>query len=110
MSDPTVSPARPVSLFTIVLLLGVFSAFLFFVRSYYSPAPQAAFNSAPDNLPKELAWRGTAEARRQALQELRAKEAKQAASYSWVDQAAGVVQLPLERAMELTVQDYRAKK
>ncbi len=110
MSDTSLSPARPVSLFTIVLLLGVFSAFLFFVRHYYSPAPQAAFNSAPENLPKELEWRATSAARRQALLEMRTKETEQASAYAWVDQPAGVVQLPLERAMELTVQDYRAKK
>lgn len=110
MSDSSVSPARPVSLFTIVLLLGVFSAFLLVVRYYYQPAPVAAVNAAPENLAKDLEWRATAEARRKALQELREKEAKQAAAYAWIDQKAGTVQLPVERAMELTVADYRARK
>lgn len=110
MSDPSVNPARPVSLFTIVLLLGVFSAFLLVVRYYYEPAPLAAYNAAPENLSKDLEWRATAEARRKALVELREKEARQAATYAWVDQKAGVVQLPVERAMELTVQHYSARK
>jgi hypothetical protein len=110
MSDTSVNPARPVSLFTIVFLLGVFGAFLLVVRYFYAPTPIAAQNAAADNLPKDLAWRATAEARRKALVELREKEAKQAASYAWIDQKAGVVQLPLERAMELTAKQYAAKK
>jgi hypothetical protein len=110
MSDSSVSPARPVSLFTIVLLLGVFSAFLLVVRYYYEPAPVAAFNAAPENLAKDFEWRATSELRRKALEELRAKEARQATSYAWVDQAAGTVQLPIDRAMELTVKNYQAKK
>jgi len=39
-----------------------------------------------------------------------AKQEKQAASYGWVDRKAGIVQVPIERAMELVVQDYSAKK
>ena len=38
------------------------------------------------------------------------KQAKQAASYAWVDQKAGVVQLPIDRAMELTAAHYGSKK
>jgi hypothetical protein len=109
MSDSTHSPARPVSIFTIVLLLGVFSAFLLVVRYYYEPAPVAAQNAAPENLAKDLEWRATAEARRKALVETREKEAKQAAAYAWIDRNAGTVQLPIARAMELTAQQYRAK-
>jgi hypothetical protein len=110
MSDASANPARPVSLFTIILLLGVFSVFLFVIRYTYQPAPASAYNAAPENLSKDLEWRATAEARRKALQELRATEAKQASSYGWVDQPAGVVRLPLDRAMELTVKQYSARK
>jgi hypothetical protein len=39
-----------------------------------------------------------------------AKQQKQAASYAWVDRKAGVVQLPIDRAMELVVQQYGAGK
>jgi len=110
MSEPAVNPARPVSLFTIILLLGVFSIFLFVIRYTYQPAPMSAYNAAPENLAKDWEWRATAELRRKALQELREKEAKQASSYGWVDQAAGVVQLPLDRAMELTVKQYGSRR
>lgn len=51
----------------------------------------------------------TPEERKAKLAELRANEAQHAASYAWVDQEAGVVQLPIDRAMELTVQRYNTK-
>lgn len=115
MSDTPVQPARPVSLFTIVFLLAVFAAFLLVIRWFYQPATTAAFNVRADNFPskkdaEEVQWRANAESRRQALTELRAEETKKAAGYAWIDQQAGVVQLPIDRAMELTVQKYGAKK
>lgn len=110
MSDSPASPARPVSLFTIILLLGVFSAFLFVIRYTYQPSTVSAYNAAPENLSKDWEWRATAESRRKALVELRAKEAEQAASYAWIDKQAGVVQVPLDRAMELTVKHYGSRK
>lgn len=115
MSDTPAQPARPVSLFTIVFLLAVFAAFLLVIRWFYQPAASTAFNARPDNFPskkdaEEVQWRANAESRRQALTELRAEEAKKAAGYAWIDQQAGVVQLPIDRAMELTVQQYGAKK
>ena len=51
----------------------------------------------------------TAEERKTNLTELRIEEAKKANSYAWIDQSAGQVQLPIERAMELTVQRYRSQ-
>jgi hypothetical protein len=40
----------------------------------------------------------------QELQQLRAAEEAVLQSYGWVDQAAGVVRLPIERAMELLLE------
>jgi hypothetical protein len=40
----------------------------------------------------------------QELQQLRASEDAVLHSYGWVDQAAGVVRLPVERAMELLLE------
>jgi hypothetical protein len=51
----------------------------------------------------------SASQRTATLTELRAKEVEQSSSYGWIDQNAGVVRLPLERAMDLTVQQYAAK-
>jgi hypothetical protein len=110
MSDITATPARPVSLFTIVLLMALFAAFLLVIRWFYHPSATAAFNGTPENLPKEMEWRANADARRKTLREVREKEAKDATTYGWVDKNAGVVRLPLERAMDLTAEQYGKKK
>jgi hypothetical protein len=113
MSEPTASALRPrpVSLATILVILAVLGLFLFLVDLTYLrttvPAPQ---NQAADHLGKDHEWEATPETRRAYLAELRAKQAKQAASYGWVDQKAGVVQLPIDRAMDLVIQEYGAAK
>ncbi|MBL9189311.1 MAG: hypothetical protein JNK23_17645 [Opitutaceae bacterium] len=110
MSDTPATPARPVSLFSVVFVLALFALFMLVIRWAYHPATLPPQNDAAENLPKELAWRATAASRRQALEEHKAKEAAQTASYAWIDKNAGVVQLPIDRAMELTAQKYGAKK
>jgi hypothetical protein len=114
MSNPPVfaPPAsaeqpRPVSLFTIVFVLVLFAAFFLVVRSVYTPVDVAPQNAAPENLGEEMQWRATRESRRAALIELRQEQAQQASSYRWIDQQAGILQLPIERAMELTLEQYR---
>jgi hypothetical protein len=111
MSDTAPRPPRPVSLIAIVAIFACFALFLVPVRLLYvrhqPPAPQ---NEAPEQLSKDLAWKATPGSRRAYMLELVAKQEKQAASYGWVDRKAGIVQVPIERAMELVVQDYSAKK
>ncbi len=104
MSDTPVQPARPVSLFTIVFLLAIFASFLLVIRWFYQPAETAAFNARADNFPTQKAdadvqWKANAESRRKALADHRAEEAKKAAE-----------KMPIDRAMDLTVQKYGAKK
>lgn len=118
MSETTVqsSPAtakvsaRPVSLITVVGVFVLFAAALLLVRYVYQPATVAPQSAAAENLPKDLEWRASAESRRAALAALKTEQSKKQAGYAWVDQKAGVIQLPIERAMELTVQKYGAKK
>ena len=110
MSDIVRIPARPVSLITIVFLFVLFAAALLLARHYYAPAPFAPYNASPENLTKELEWRATPASRRAALTELKQAQLKKESGYTWIDQKAGVVQLPIERAMELTAQQYGAKK
>ena len=110
MSDIPATPARPVSLFTIVFLFAVFAAFLLVIRYFYNPTTTPAFTGTPENITKETEWRSNPATRRQALNELQETQAKQAGKYGWVDQKAGVVQLPIERAMELTARDLNSKQ
>ncbi len=110
MSDMTAQSPRPVSLVTITFVFVLFAAFAFVVSQYYAPSATSPQNQQADNLPKDLAWKATPADRKKALGDLRDAQTKQAATYAWVDQKAGVVQLPIERAMELTVERYGAKK
>ena len=111
MSDSPAPAPRPVSLVTIAAILGCFALFFFLVYLGYASHRQALpQNVAAENLPADLSWEATPEGRREYLDELRAKQQKQATTYAWVDQKAGIVQLPIERAMELTVQAYQTKK
>jgi hypothetical protein len=110
MSDQPDPAPRPVSLVAVAALFVLLSLFgLITLRVYTHHRPAAPQNEAPENLSKDLAWKATPESRKAALADLRAKQALQAVSYGWVDQKAGVVQLPISRAMELVVEAHTGK-
>ena len=98
MSEPSPKSA---SLPTVLAVLACFA--LFFVVVYYVYVPRQTGAFVGDGI-------RTAEQRKANLAELHAKEARQVTTYGWVDQKAGVVRLPIDRAMELTVQHYAARK
>lgn len=94
---------RPVSLFTVFAVFVGFS--LFAVVLYYVYLPQRTGSFSDDGV-------NTAQQRIEKLQKLNETHLPIVTStkYSWVDQKAGVVRLPMNRAIELTVQQYGAKK
>jgi hypothetical protein len=111
MTDSPASTPRPVSLIAILGILAGFSLFLVPVRLLYlSHRLPLTQNEAPEDLSKDQQWKATPESRRAYLAQLIAKQQKQAASYAWVDKKNGVVQVPIDRAMELVVQDYADKR
>lgn len=81
---------------SVLAVLGCFSIFLFILFLAYLPAH-------PGPLPEGVR---TPEERKAALAELRAREHQAATTYGWIDQPAGVVRLPIDRAMELIVQEH----
>ncbi len=97
MSESSSKSAPLVSIFAIFALLAVFALLVYF---FYLPRSTGMF--VGDGVHSD-------EQRVKNLAELRSKEASQASSYAWVDQNAGVVQLPLDRAMELTIEAYAKK-
>jgi hypothetical protein len=111
MTEEPAPLPRPVSLLAIGAVFVLLSVYWVIADRAYvphrAPAPQ---NEAPEHLPKDLAWKATPATRRASLDELREKQAMQAESYGWVDRKAGVVRLPLARAMELVVQEYGRPK
>jgi Co/Zn/Cd efflux system component len=101
-SNAPAGPApRPVSVITVIAIFITFAFFLLLVWYMYLPRQSGAF--VGDGI-------HTAEQRTKNLVELRAKQNAAATTYGWVDQKAGVVRLPIERAIELTAQQYGAKK
>ena len=54
-------------------------------------------------------WKYTVDGRASRLAELRGKELTASTTYGWVDQSAGIVRLPIDRAMELIVAEQGAK-
>lgn len=101
MSNSSAPRARPVSLITVLAIFGTFALFLLLLKFAYLPKQAGVYDGDGIRTPEQ---------RRAALAELQAKQFKQATTYGWVDQKAGVVRLPIDRAMELTVQKYGAKK
>ena len=102
MSDvPVQTPAPRAPLVTVLAVFVLFFFFLVAVWLIYLPRDTGP---VPDD------GIHTAAQRKENLAKLRAKHAEQLASYGWVDQKAGIVQLPIERAMELTIQKYAKKQ
>jgi len=110
MSDIIRTPARPVSLFTVVFLFVLFALGLLVARHYYQPVGIAPQNASAENLTKDLEWRATSASRRKVLADVKAEQTAKQEGYGWVDQKSGVVRLPIERAMELTAEKYGAEK
>ena len=112
MSNSGASAPRSVSLVTVVAILVGFAAFYFLVRLVHVSHPPAYIpeTEVAEKLGSDQQWQATPEARLAYLQQLRAQHEKQLASYGWVDQKAGVVQLPIDRAMDLVVREYAKKQ
>jgi hypothetical protein len=99
-----------VALITTLFIFAVVAIGWVVVSRLYEPTSTSPQNAVAENLPKELAWKATPATRKQALGELREKHAQQSTSYAWIDKNTGVVQLPIERAMQLTAAQYGSKK
>lgn len=85
---------------TFAAAIGGFAIFALILTIAYLP-------KRPEPLPEGAR---TPQQRADLLRELRAKEQKALTSYAWADRNAGTVQLPLDRAVELTIQELNAKK
>lgn len=95
MSDAT--KPRPVSLVSVLAIMGCFALFLLLVYLAYLPKETGPYTGDGIRTPEQ---------RMKILAEVREHVAQHENSYAWIDQKAGIVQLPIERAMELTVQRY----
>ncbi|AOS45017.1 hypothetical protein Verru16b_02086 [Lacunisphaera limnophila] len=100
MSDSSFSFPHRTPVFTALIVILCFAAFGWLAKRIY--VPHAADVQAVEGVltPAE---------RKVRLAELRTKEQSAATTYGWVDQPKGVVRLPIDRAIELTVRDHAKK-
>jgi len=95
--------------FSVLAAVGAAVVLGIFIVVYAVARRPAASTPASVGAPAEEAWKFSSEGRVARLKELHAKEAAAASSYGWVDQSAGVVRLPIDRAVELTIRDFNAQ-
>ena len=80
----------------VILLLALFGVI---VLAVVGPAPRG------DNYEQKRA-----QAREEKLKTLREADSKELTAYGWIDKTKGVVRLPIDRAMELTVAELAKKQ
>jgi len=85
---------------TLAAIIGGFAIFLLILFIAYLP-------QKPEKIPEGSK---TPAERALILADMRAKEKSSATTYGWVDQSKGVVRLPTDRAIELTIRELNAKK
>ena len=86
--------------FTALIVIVCFASFAWLAKKIYTPH---AYTVQP------VEGVRTPDDRKKLLTEHRSKEQAEATSYAWIDQKAGVVRLPIDRAIELTVRDSAKK-
>jgi hypothetical protein len=106
MTAPSPRPVSSLAVAAVFVLLSLYGVIT--LRVYVPNRPAPPQNQAPDNLPRdlELSWKATPVMRTAYLTGLRRRQAEQKLSYGWVDRKAGIVQVPVARAMELIVREY----
>lgn len=100
MSESTASTESKSSFYaTFIAVIGCFSIFLIILLVAYLPnrAPMAG-----------TGLKSPAE-RKALLAELKGKSFTSATTYGWVDKEKGVIRIPVERAIELTIKEYEKK-
>jgi hypothetical protein len=86
--------------FTALIVIACFASFAWLAKKIYRPEARTVQAVEGVRTPAD---------RKALLNEHRTKEHAAASSYAWVDQPKGVVRLPIERAIELTVRDHAKK-
>jgi hypothetical protein len=103
-------PPRGAYWVTFLAAIGCFAIFLLVLYLAYIPQRRLAAEVDLTKIPAEEQWKYTAKGRQDHLDELRAREKAAATSYAWIDKDKGIVQLPLDRAVQLTLQELNAER
>ncbi len=95
---------------TLLAALACFVIFLVVLILAYLPQRRAAAEVDLARIPAEEQWKYTPAGRQAHLAEMRAREQAAQTTYAWIDRGKGVVQLPIDRAVELTIRDLNAAR
>jgi len=99
MSDRRANPSFLNQFVSGAAILGCFAVFGLLLYLTYLP-------NRPEGFPVGIV---TPVERAARLRDLRSDESYMANRYSWVDQDKGIVRLPIERGMELTLKELSGK-
>lgn len=100
MANPTEQRAAKKGLLPLILILAGFFVFAGVVAFTWS-----------EIRPDTIAWGGRSpEERIQILREQREREREQLTEYGWVDREEGIVRLPVERGMELVLEELNQEQ
>lgn len=98
-------PSGPSVFITLVVIIGCFLALALVVNLTYRRSHGPRVSVDISQVSEDQRWRYTPEGRKARLAEMRANEADLLGTYGWVDQSAGIVRVPVGRAMELIVKE-----
>jgi len=92
---------------TLLATLGCFVVFLVVLDFAYIPQRRSAPDVDLSRIPSLEKWKYTPAGRQAHFDGMHEREMA-GANYAWIDKRKGVVQLPIERAMALTLQELNA--
>lgn len=91
-------------------ILGSFLIFGFVLVVAYVPSRKETVSVDPQSVDESDRWKLDPHQRREKLLEAQRNAETDATTYAWIDKSANSVRLPINRAMELVVQEHGAKK
>lgn len=103
-------PSGPSMFATFVAIVGCMLALGLVVWLAYVPNRGTGVTVDLKQVPEDQHWKFSADGRKSRLEQVRANETHQLTNYAWVDQTAGVVRVPVDRAIELVVAEHRNAK
>lgn len=109
MSEPHYSFPQRTPVFTAAVVILCFAAFAWLGYRIYAPTRSENIAPAATEFPEDVRWRMTPKGRTDRLAELQQRERAATTTYAWIDQQAGIVRLPIDRAIELTAKEHGKK-
>lgn len=111
MNSVTSKPPAGAFWFSVIGIIGCFLLFALIVYMAYLPS-RATAGRVPAGMTQEERLVNnllTPEERKERLARLRETASSELHSYGWVDQESGVVRIPIEEAVDLTIAELQSE-